>query len=677
MRLLSARKIAQAPIEKAWESLTGKFRLQFDDGQEIVTNYKETIYSRYFWEFHNTNPGTPLLKEHHLQNILKGERAGMPTHLNFINEVLWFTYDYNVAKFIDQPNGPQMALAYRYSLAEKAYEVTNRLYNDAVLNLGEYVTGMDAFDMLEVFDSKPIQECYDEAQPNEAWIDEMNATIDKFLRQDPSIRQNPQSKLYRSNLINKQQVHQTYGVRGYVDAIDNMRFRFPIMRGYFQGIRTAHDYIVEPQTASMSLNSSKGPLQETEYFSRKLQLLCMVVERIHFSDCGSTRFMSVTIRPKTKNFKGDLCEMLGKIYQDTDGTLKTITAGDTHLEGKTVRVRSVLFCQHPDPRGVCACCYGKLSEQIPYGSNFGHINCVHMTEQSGQAVLSTKHSAKSSTIEAVVINEENVRYLKAGSDGNSFMFSDQIKFRAKSGGVFLRIPIDGAKNLTDINRVDSIRSMATTCFSELDRIVITENDIDVVLAVNQKKRKSSITHSMLTYIKQKYPNGQIPVAEDNNAFYEIDITDYDFSRPFLELPLRNFSMADHAKEIADILESSMSEAIERDQFTEPSSVMVDLFRLVNSKLSVNFAVLEVCLYSAMIRSAESYDYGLVKPHTNSGLGVLKNTLMFRSASAFIAYERHTELFYAPESYVLTNRPDHPFDAVLLPEEVAQFGYRKR
>lgn len=672
MMLISARKVAAMPLEEVWETLTGQFRLQFDDG-EIVTNHKETIYSRHFWEFHNTNPNTSLLKRHHVQTTLDGARAGMNTHLKLINTVLWDTYDQNAhAAGVNTAEAEMYALAYRYKLAETAYGVTNLLYNAAVSKLGAYVTSMDALDFLEVFDSAPVQAAYDRAQPNEVWIDDLNSTIDHFLSSDPSIRNNPLSRLYRSGLVNKQQVHQCIGVRGYVDGIDNIRYQFPIMRGYFQGLRTAHDYIVEPQTAAMSLNSSKAPLQETEYFSRKLQLMCMTVERLHHTDCGSTRYIKVFVRPKTHNYKGDLCELLGKNYIDDDGLMKSIKAGDKHLEGKTLTVRSVIFCKHPDPRGVCAVCYGALAEQIPHGSNFGHINCVYMTAQSGQGVLSTKHHAKSSTVDGVEIYPEMKPFLKAGIDNNSYMFTDHVRDKAKRGKAKLLISTSDALNLSDIQKVDRVNEIAITRFSEIEYCVLNIDGVDIAIEVGNAKRKSSITHAMLSFI-----NEQGIKRVENDQFYEIDLTYLDFTKSFLALPLRNFSMADHSKDIAAILESSVTEAMERDRFTKPASVLMDLFTLVNNRLSVNLAVLEVTLYAAMIRSAEHYDYGLVKPHTESGLGVLKNVLMYRSASAYMAYERHSEFINAPESFVLTNRMEHPFDAILMPAEVLANSSRRR
>lgn len=668
MLRISARKVANITIDECWDTLTGEFILVFDDG-EIKTNYKETIYSRFFWEFHNSSPSTPLLIKHHVQSVLNGKRASMSTHLKLMNVVLWDTYDHNVSNLeVNNVAMQEYALSYRYMLAEMAYGVMNNLYNYAVTRLGEYATGTDIVDMLEVFDSKPVQECFDRAEPNEAWIKDIYTTIDNFLTNDPSIRKNTMSKQYRSDLVNKQQVHQTLGVRGFVDALDNIRFNYPIMRGYFQGIRTVHDYIVEPQTAAMSLNSSKGSLQDTEYFSRKLQIMAMSVQRMHFGDCGSTKYLPVYIKPKTDTYKGSLVEMLGVNFLDEEtGKIRPITLKDTHLEGKVVLTRNVIYCKHPDTNGVCSTCYGQLSEVIPKNSNFGHINCVYMTEQSGQAVLSTKHLARSSVVEGAVVEKEFESYIKAGPDNNSYMFTKLVQAKSKQNKAILRISISDAPNLTDIAKINEIRGIQVNRFSEMEKIVLIIDDVPIVINVGEPKLKASISHELLKYMNRK---GLKRV--ENDVYYEVDLDEWDFNEVFAVLPLRNFSMADHAKDIAYILESSVTEAIDRDRFMDPAKVLIDLFELVNSKLSVNLSVISVVFYSVLIRSAEHFNYGLVKTNTESGLGVLKNVMMYRSGAAYMSYERHSEFIENPESYMLTNRVDHPMDIIFMPAEVQHY-----
>lgn len=127
----------------------------------------------------------------------------------------------------------------------------------------------------------------------------------------------------------------------------------------------------------------------------------------------------------------------------------------------------------------------------------------------------------------------------------------------------------------------------------------------------------------------------------------------------------------HQSEIADLLEATVKDMSFRDSIISPSSMLVQFHDLVNKRLNVNLAVLEVVIYSSMVISAGEGDYGLPKPWTNSGLGVMRLLLSNRSLGATMSYERHRNEIISPWNYINTNRTDHIFDHNLLPLEVYQ------
>ena len=147
--------------------------------------------------------------------------------------------------------------------------------------------------------------------------------------------------------------------------------------------------------------------------------------------------------------------------------------------------------------------------------------------------------------------------------------------------------------------------------------------------------------------------------------------DWDWNEPILVLPLKHINMSDHSRDIASLLESRVEDMQARDKGVSPETFLVELFNLVNEKLDVNLAVLEVILYAAMIRSAENFDYALPKPWTERGLGVMKNSMAYRSLSAAMAYEGHYDVITNPMSFLLTKRVDHPMDYILMPDKVTE------
>lgn len=673
---ISARKLLQFQTQELWGMLSGAFTLVCDDG-EIETNVKEVLYSSYVWDIHRNYENAPILVSHHISHALKGKRLRADTHLKLIAEVLWSTYDWASASIADE----EEKLKLRYRLAEQAYRITNNMYNDLSYRCEPFASSLDITDFVEILKHKDVQDAYElmhskeNIQPDD--IVAVYGSISKLLSTPDKVGHNPLSRLHRSGLIKENQLHQCLGPRGFVTDVDSYQFREPVLRGYVEGLRTAYNSIVESRSAAKSLVFSKDPLRAAEYFARRLQLICMTLENVHQGDCGSGRYLRWTVRGTEKyegkiTYDGDLKQLVGKYYLDDDGKLKAIKASDTHLVGKTLKLRSVLHCYHPDPNGVCATCIGQFGELVPEYSNIGHMASTYMTQQSSQTILSVKHLDGSAVVEAIILQEGDKYYLKVGNDRNTYRLADGLKNKR----VRLIIPANRAANLTDVMEIDDVHRLTISRVSELETIGLAVDDGSRIrtgdAVVNQNRRYASMTHDLLEHIRK---NGWAVDEETGN--YVIDMNGWDWSKPILALPLKHFNMSDHSKDIADMLEASMKEVMARDRFINPESFLGDLFILVNSKLNVNLAIIELVLKAGMVVSAEDFDYSIPKPWTKGGLGVMRPTMDNRSLGPRMAYERHYNVFVNPMSYVLKNRVETPFDGILMPREVFASGTRTR
>ena len=111
----------------------------------------------------------------------------------------------------------------------------------------------------------------------------------------------------------------------------------------------------------------------------------------------------------------------------------------------------------------------------------------------------------------------------------------------------------------------------------------------------------------------------------------------------------------------------MKDLKKRDKIASPASILAELYELVNSKLDVNLAILEVVVYGIMIQSAETYNYHLPKPWTDRGVGVKETIMQYRSLSATMAFEDHRDVLTNPITFLLDDRPDHPLDHFVIPD----------
>jgi hypothetical protein len=680
LKKISARFLLNLSVEELWDTLTGNFILVFDDG-EIETNFRETLYSSYVWNFHRHYPDAPLLKKHHVQTVLAGNRLGSETHLELLGNAMWSVYDEYVGKgkplsimtFGKQGwKMPAKGAAvmgeivaepqFRDYLAEMVYRLNNEMYNDLSYRLSEYVVSLDVTDFIEVLRHPRVKAANEALQPNQKSIDDTYAVIESVLLSSDELPTNPIALASRSKLVNINQVLQCVGPRGYLTDTDSHLFRTPVMRGYAQGMRYLHDSLVESRSAAKSLIFSKTPLQQAEYFSRRLQLMSQIVQHLWLQDCGTTDYLLWHVRAS------DLKQLTGKYYLDEKtNALKTIHASDRHLVDKTLKIRSPLHCSCKDPYGICATCFGELSLSVPDGTNIGQMCCTSLAQKSSQNVLSVKHLDGSSVVEGIELTVEERKFLKAAPDDNSYMLSEKLKGKK----VTLVIPPEKAANITDIMEVKNIEDLNITRVSELDELGMVVEDPahpdaepeKPVLDVSLNRRLSSMTYALLTYVRQ---HGW---GVDERGNYTVDMKDWDWNQSILTLPLKHFNMSDHSKDIASMLESSVEKMQERDAQVAPDAALVELFDLVNKKLKVNLAVLEVVQLGQMIVSAERGLYEIPKPWTPSSLGIMKLSMAHRSAAAAMAFENHREFITSPLSFTEVNRPDHPFDAVLMPAEV--------
>jgi hypothetical protein len=668
---IQARRLLDYHTNDLWSILDGEFALEFDDGEIINTNAQECIYSSHVWDAFRKYPAVPLNKDQHVASLLNGARLNSGTHLALIGRAVWYIYD-NVSQGMSE----EEKLKLRSEMAKLSYDITNRMYNDLSYRLEAHVMSLDILDFHQIYTHPEMVKMRENLKPSYDSIANAYKTVTHVLRNVPELHDNPLSKFSRSSLASENQMHQCLGPRGYITDTDSLQFDIPVLTGYAEGVMSFYDSAIESRSAAKSLIFSKAPLQDTEYFSRRLQLVAMGLENLHHTDCGTGKYTRWTIAGKKIRdgktvYEGDLKLLAGKNYVDANGNLKQISQNDTHLIGETLQLRTVLHCAHPDPMGVCSTCFGGLSDSIPPNTNLGHACSTFLAQKSSQSVLSVKHLDSSATIETILLSDGDKMYLKASADGNSYQLADKLKgFK-----ISLVIGADEASNITDIRDAADIGQLVITRVSELETIgividngkVISEGAVDVTV----ERRKASMTREMLQHIRE---NGW---HVDSRGNYLINMNGWDWNKPILTLPLKHYNMQDHSSEISKLLEGSVKEILVRDQFVNPDSMLGELFLLVNSKLSVNLAPLEVTFYTAMIASAESCDYSLPKPWTTAGVGVMKKTMTHRSLSAAMAFENHVRVITNPDSFALANRVEHVFDAILMPREINAHGIRRR
>lgn len=659
MEVLNVRSFLYSdPKELAKTIDNAPISLEFEDGEVIHTKGRKLIYSLFFWKLHKSYPGTPILSRHFVEYVLKGKTLSSNTHIDLLGIIAKDVFEiHNLNQPIEKE--PVLALI---------YEITNDIHNEVSKLAERYSSSIDILDFIQVAEYPAIKSAIENTAPTTESISDTYGVVMNAIDKDKQLKDNSLVKAVRSKMVNANQVAQCIAVRGFLTEVDGTILPTPILSNYTRGLGSLYNLVAESRSAAKSYYFSESPLQDSEYFARRLQIFCTIVERIHYEDCGSTDYINWKINPPTYNdngkmvYPGDLKFMIGKYYlNEQTGKLNIITHDDPALYNKVLKLRSVITCKHHDKHGVCEVCFGTLAKNVSRFSNIGHLCCATMTQQTSQSVLSTKHLDASSVSANIVLNNVSEKYFILNKSKNSYILKPEL---AKKN-VKIIINRDEAQGLTDIIAVDSVDNINPIRISSLTCIEIsveTDKGIDGdLLYINQENRKAVFTIDFLKYLK----NFRWSTDSKNNFMF--NLSDWDFSKPIFKLPEMEYSFAAHSSQIAKIIESNMQQIADRMKPDSPVYTLQELFNLVNTKLNVNIAALEVIIYATMIHNNDNYD--LARKYSTNMLGVANSIILNRSLGAAYAYEKQVETIINPKSFFKMNRPDSVFDIFIAPKEV--------
>jgi len=195
------------------------------------------------------------------------------------------------------------------------------------------------------------------------------------------------------------QAKQIVLAKGFITNFKGEISKEPIKTSYIGGL-TRQDFFNSCYGSRKGLLDTALNTGVSGYLTRKLVYASVNLERdITCDDCGTQDTLTIKIPKDTTagiNPKKLARSLVGKYYicgQNPDGTnkLDKISYKNYHtFIGKTIQVRSVLFCKN---QKVCRICYGDVADisDIIHSNYIGVIAAQALGEVSTQLVLRTFH----------------------------------------------------------------------------------------------------------------------------------------------------------------------------------------------------------------------------------------------------------------------------------------------
>lgn len=646
---LIARDIINCSEEKIWLlDNVSNCTIVFDDG-EIITTGRRTLLSWYYWRCLAKFPNTALLKRHHL-----GTRK--------INKDTLRDLMGNVFDIMDM-YGEEI----KEDLMEEAFAMINHIYNVFTTQLTRYVRSISAFDLVDALFNPTIAAANANVKPNEASIKKTREIIKDTLLNDSSLQHTALSINLNNGSVKAEQTITLVGPIGYREEINGNIFSNPILRGYGMGMQKLQDAMIESRSAAKALIYAEAPLQDSEYFNRRLQLVCQIVERLHVGDCGSTEYLEWHVH------KSDLKLIAGQYYYSETG-LKPIRANDNHLVGRLIKMRNVLFCNHLDQNGACSKCYGELAYSIPYRTNIGHVAATTLGEKGSQFIMSIKHHDGTSAALGIDLSPEDRLFIE-GEDNATVLYLSQQR---KNKSTKLVIARSEAPNLTLVaQRPDKIDLLNIFNITQLENVKFISEFMGIeeptIIPVSIGSRKSALSTEMLQYLATNSwgvtPNGD----------YCIDLCNWDITEPMFILPKKQMGVVEFigtvktkliGADTKDTRSKGVKSRIDNKPlylYNDPVEALKDLYTLVNSTLDVNIVHLSTILLAMTIRDPINKDYNMPLPGEPLIFGKYNEILERRSLSVKMAYEGQYNAMFDTVNYLQTNRPAHVKDEALMPQ----------
>lgn len=618
------------------------------------------IASWYCWPFHKTNPGLVLERRHFL------------THFRISNKTIRgvLTEGYNdYDRMVAQQTGTDLTggVLDVVKLNSMVAKTINHINNAMCAKLPAYVTTGDMPQYIEILDDPVIKEIRENLKPNQNSIGEGYRLGLSRIKEHDSFPGNQIADDIKQAIVSDGQTAQVFIARGYLTDHDSRIFVRPVLQCYAEGFGSFYDSFVESRSATKAMIFTKKPLEDSEWFNRKLQLVAQSIRTVHLGeDCGSTITVPVLVR------KGWVENIAGKYYVDDDGQMKMVHATDKHLEGRTLQLRSPLYCNHSDKSGVCERCYGKLAVSIPYfnvlgdiGKNevvAGHVSATEIGQALSQKMLGTKHHDTSSTVDPFIIRREDYLYLSRGMRDNAI----RLNPRLKGEPVVLKVCFDRTTALSDVAVAEDLDEVATRVggFSEI--VLEFQRDGGYVesipIRMSQGSRQGQFTVDFLRFLQK---NGW---RNAEKGYIEVDLDAFNYDIDIVELPLVHEDMMAYQKAIEAYIRFSKDSAKWKGRYVTPEesgTVLGEFFELLRQRLNVNIVHAEMILYSVTTRNPAENDYRLPRATDERQFSSYHECIEFRSLSVQLLYQEQAAIMVRPSTFLVDTRQPHVADSIFL------------
>lgn len=533
------------------------------------------------------------------------------------------------------------------------------VYNEIGYESLEYMFALSLNDMIEIVKDRRLLDSIQQLAKNPIQNEVANVynTLDVVMH-DPIYSENKIAMAYCTGIVNKMQMKQCFGTRGFVINLDGTINDKPVVSNYLFGLYDNYEYTLDSKSASIALYYSQSAIKRSETFANGLQTAGMVVEKVIYTDCGNQDTMEYEVNGPGLNIhgehhNGDLKSLRGILYKlNRDDKEWLIFNGDEeHLYGKKVYIRLPFHCKLDNRHHICINCLGRLAFHAHPEFNIGMYLLSRLSDLINQLVLSAKHLIASAIADSIILSKEAEEFFII--DGR------HIKLRPDKVGkeLVMKIYLKEFRGYQELEGRD-IREINTHKLSAIENIGFSIDDKEYQFKLLDYGRNGILTKDFLQYIV----NNTIKV--DEKFILYINMKRWKKSWKIMEVPESMFDVRAYGASIRSFMSDANGRGIHKMSREE---FLLELYNLTSRRFNVSFSILGLIAYILGVKDPKNGDFRIARdePYTLTSINKLLNkgsiTGAFTTGSLGPLFNMDT--------WSSDKRMDHPLDLYLAPEEV--------
>lgn len=458
---------------------------------------------------------------------------------------------------------------------------------------GSYVQSMSILSLSKLYLHPQVQEIKNRVIDSkysmdirEAQLNQMTDDLLKLLNAPGVLEYNPLKEYMETSSLKDNQIPQVLLAYGPRSDIDDTMCDYVIPSSTIEGLQNIQDYLIESLGAKKSGYFNKVVIKDSQYFYRKLRLVCSSQSTLYPGDCGSTETITINIRNKHKKNWIDKT-----VIDGNDIVTLTMKNIDNYVE-KDLKMRSPLCCRHRD--GCCVACSGRGNMDTGYFTNPNFHIGIHAASRVGgstsQLVLSSKHLIKTNTKIYTLLDK--ARHYFSIKKNKLYWINNVWK---NVENLRMRLPIGALGPLEDLDRDESVPSEET--FSTIETFELIDSDDNVVETV---VLTDGVFIPFLTTQALRHVISNINDLEQSDTTVSIPLNGYDIRRPFFKYIVVNDDMVAFTDSVDRFFKTKIG------SYRSLSYILRDFTDLLYNKTNINVYFIELVLKAFMITCKGNY-----------------------------------------------------------------------